>query len=122
MIATVSWTRQRPGGSQKFFPSGIRSILFMELSFQFCYAQGMQITINLPDDMLRLPNPARVVLEACAIEGYRSGALSSYQTRLLLGFETRQELDGFLKLHEVWEHTYSIEELEKDRAGFERPV
>jgi hypothetical protein len=120
MMVSVSWTRQRPGGSQKTCSLSARLILCVELSFQFCYAQSMQITINLPDDMPRLPNPARAVLEACAIEGYRSGALSSYQTRLLLSFETRQELDGFLKLHEVWEHAYSIEELEKDRAGFER--
>ncbi len=82
----------------------------------------MQITVNLPDDMPQLPNAARAALEAFAIEGYRSGALSYFQTRQILGFETRQELDGFLKLHEVWEHAYSVEELEKDRAGFEQPA
>ena len=54
-------------------------------------------------------------LEAVAIEGYRSGALSSYQTRRLLGFETRYELDGFLKAHKVWEQAYSLEDLEQDR-------
>jgi Uncharacterised protein family (UPF0175) len=64
------------------------------------------------------PNAAREVLEAFAIEGYRSGVLSAYQTRLLLGFETRYELDGFLKEHEVWDHAYSVEELEKDAVGF----
>ena len=80
----------------------------------------MQIILELPDDLAQHPNPAREALEALAIEGYRSGAFSSYQTRLLLGFETREEFDGFLKLHEVWDHAYSIQDLEKDAAGFER--
>ena len=80
----------------------------------------MQITVQLPDDLAQHPNPAREVLEAFAIEGYRSGALSACQTHLLLGFETRSELDGFLKEHEVWDHAYSVEDLEKDATGFER--
>jgi len=49
----------------------------------------MQITVELPDDLAKHANPVREALEAFAIEGYRSGALSAYQTRLLLGFETR---------------------------------
>jgi hypothetical protein len=48
------------------------------------------------------------------IEGFRSGALSRYQSRLLLGFETRDELDGFLKEHQVFEHSYGVKELEED--------
>ena len=43
-----------------------------------------------------------------------------YQTRMLLGFETRYELDGFLKERGVWERAYSIEDLEKDAEAFER--
>jgi len=80
----------------------------------------MQITVQLPDDLGQFPDPARQALEALAIEGYRSGALSAYQARLLLGFETRSELDGFLKKHQVWDHAYSVEDLEKDATGFER--
>lgn len=86
----------------------------------FATLKAMQITVHLPDDLARRPNAAREALEAFAIEGYRAGALSAYQTRVLLGFETRYELDGFLKDHEVWEHAYSVEDLEKDAAGFER--
>ena len=80
----------------------------------------MQITVELPDNLAQRPDAAREALEAFAIEGYRSGALSSYQVRLLLGFETRYELEGFLKEHEVWERAYTVEDLEKDAAGFER--
>jgi hypothetical protein len=82
--------------------------------------RAMQITVQLPDDLAQRPDPAREALEAFAIEGYRSGALSAYQTRMLLGFETRYELDGFLKEHGVWERAYSVEDLEKDAEAFER--
>lgn len=80
----------------------------------------MQVTLNIPDEVAGKlaacgQDPARAALEAIAIEGYRSGTLSAYQTRRLLGFETRYELDGFLKAHNVWEHAYSLEELEQDR-------
>jgi hypothetical protein len=79
----------------------------------------MQVTVEIPDDMAQrlMPegqDPARTTLEGVAIEGYRSGALTAYQTRRLLGFETRYELDGFLKAHNVWEHAYSLEDLEQD--------
>jgi len=75
----------------------------------------MQITIELPDDLAQRPDPAREALETLAIEGYRSGALTAYETRRLLGFQTRYELDGFLKEHNVWEHAYSLDDLEQDR-------
>ena len=87
---------------------------------QVCYPEAMQITVQLPDDLARHPNPAREALEAFAIEGFRSGALSAYQTRLLLDIETRYELDDFLKKHDVWDHAYSVQDLENDAAGFER--
>jgi predicted HTH domain antitoxin len=80
----------------------------------------MQLTVDIPDDLaLSLtPNgedPSRAALEAIAIEGYRSGALTASQTRRLLGFDTRYELDGFLKARNVWEHAYSMDDLEQDR-------
>jgi hypothetical protein len=49
----------------------------------------MQVTVQLPDDLAMRPDAARAALEAFAIEGYRSGALTAHQTRVLLGFETR---------------------------------
>lgn len=61
----------------------------------------MQITVELPDDFAEHDQPAREAIEALAIAGYCSGALSSFQTLRLLGFETRYELDEFLKQHEV---------------------
>jgi hypothetical protein len=80
----------------------------------------MRITVQLPDDLAHLPDAARAALEAFALEGYRSGALTARQTRILLGFETRHELDGFLKAHEVWDRAYSVADLEKDAEAFEK--
>jgi hypothetical protein len=53
-------------------------------------------------------------LEAVALEGYRSGALTQAQLRRILGFETRTETDAFLKRHGVYLE-YSAEDLERDR-------
>ena len=85
----------------------------------------MQVTVEIPDEMAQRltsagQDPVRTTLEAVAIEGYRSGALNSSQTRRLLGFETRYELDGFHKAHNVWEHAYSPEDLEQDRATLQQ--
>lgn len=80
----------------------------------------MTITLTLPDDIAQHPEPGREALEALVIEGYRSGTLTAYETRRLLGFETRYELDGFLKDHNVWEHAYSVEDFEQDLAAIDR--
>ncbi len=82
----------------------------------------MQVTVEIPDDFAaRLTpnglNPSRAALEAWAIEGYRSGALSPTDTRLLLGFETRYELDTFLKSRNIFDGSYSLSDLEQDRIA-----
>ncbi len=85
----------------------------------------MQVTIEIPDDIAEKlapagQTPARSMLEATAIEGYRSGTLSASQIRRMLGFETRYELDGFLKAHQVWDHAYGLKDLEQDWRAMER--
>ena len=90
-----------------------------------CYISSMQVTVEIPEEMAQKLMPqgqdlARTTIEAVAIEGYRSGALTAQQTRRLLGFETRYELDGFLKAHNVWEHAYSLADLEQDRQTLGR--
>jgi len=91
------------------------------MAFLPWYFSRMQVTVDIPDEMAQslAPNgqyPVRAALEAIAIEGYRSGTLTTSQTRRLLGFETRYELDGFLKEHHVTERAYSLEDLEQDRV------
>ena len=80
----------------------------------------MQVTLEIPDEMAEWVasqgrDLSRAALEALAIEGYRSETLSPLQARLLLGIETRYEFEGFLKDRQVWEHAYSLEDLEQDR-------
>lgn len=78
----------------------------------------MQVTIELPDDLadqIRMTSGdvARRVLEAFAIDSYRSGKLTGWQVRQLLGLETRLELDAVLKRAGVFRE-YTAEELERD--------
>lgn len=66
--------------------------------------EHMRVTITLPDDLAAalLPpgeEPARAALEAIGLEAYRQRRITGYQLRLLLGIESRYELDGFLKEH-----------------------
>jgi hypothetical protein len=78
----------------------------------------MQVTLEIPDTLAAQiaaagKDPARLALEALAIEGYRSRQLSEFQIRQLLGFATRMDVHGFLKQHEAYLH-YSLADLEQD--------
>jgi hypothetical protein len=66
----------------------------------------MQVTLELPEDLARCLGKdgralSRAAIEALALEGVRSGKLSTAQARRLLGFRTRTQLDAFLKAHGV---------------------
>ena len=56
---------------------------------------------------------SRTALEGIALEGARSGELTTGQVRRLPGFETRFEVDAFLKSHNVL-LPLSVEEVEND--------
>ena len=80
----------------------------------------MTVTVDIPDTLAKAfaPNGGDVshaVLEAMALEGYRSQRLGESAVRRLLGFETRMEVHGFLKEHGVYLH-YTMEDVEKDTA------
>lgn len=86
----------------------------------------MSVTIELPEEIERQletewGNLPRRALEAVALEGYRSGALTLAQLRRLLEFETRTEADAFLKQRGVYLE-YSVEDLERDRETLERAL
>jgi hypothetical protein len=62
----------------------------------------MIVTIHLPADIsaalgARWDDVPRRSLEAIAIEGYRTAALSEAQVRRVLGLETRFEVHAWLK-------------------------
>ena len=62
---------------------------------------------------------SRAAFEAIVLEAYREGKLFTAQLRRLLGFQTRMEVDGFLKAHDV-ELEYTLEDLERDRETHRR--
>jgi hypothetical protein len=81
---------------------------------------AMTITVELPDALEALlfvngQEPARAVLEAVALEGYRAERLTESDVRQLLGFETRMEVHEFLKEHAAFMH-YTLEDLDHDTA------
>ncbi|MCI0389356.1 MAG: UPF0175 family protein [Acidobacteria bacterium] len=79
----------------------------------------MEITLTIPDSIATelqngsaTPLPRRL-LELAALEGYRSGLFTLPQIQAMLGFESRFDLDGFLKAHGVL-FDYSPEEIEEE--------
>jgi hypothetical protein len=50
----------------------------------------------------------RATLESLALEAYRSQALSTAQLRRLLRFETRIQMDAFLKQHEIYDYSGAL--------------
>ncbi len=85
---------------------------------------SIAVTVELPESIAeKLGNSrkdlSRTALEAIALEGYRSDRLTSFQVREMLGFETRLELDAFLKAHRI-DLEYSFEDLEREQAALDR--
>jgi hypothetical protein len=81
----------------------------------------MDVTVHIPDDIaVRLSaagvgDLSRRALEGLALEEYKNGHITDPELSLLLGFETRYELDGFLKAHGVYED-FTMEDFEQDVA------
>ncbi len=84
----------------------------------------MKMAIELPEDIAKeleakwedLP---RRVLESIALEGYCSGVLTESQVRRLLGFDTRREVNTFLKEHRAY-YDYTEAEIEHELEVNER--
>ena len=84
----------------------------------------MQVAIELPEDIAedlraKWKDLPRHALEAIALEGYRSGALTESQVRRVLGFETRLEVNSFLRDRGVY-YNYSPSELDQEIETNER--
>src|SRR5437762_4073950 len=85
------------------------------------YHERMRVTVDLPDDISNALHEGwsdlnRQALEAIAVEGYRTGALTESQVRRLLGLESRFEVHALLKEHRVPLH-YTQADLEEDLAS-----
>lgn len=75
----------------------------------------MEIRVQLPDNIAQHENAGRKALEALVIAGYSSGALTSYEARRLLGFESRFQFDAFAKEHQIEGGSYGLADYEQDR-------
>jgi predicted HTH domain antitoxin len=78
----------------------------------------MQVTVDLPDDILKALEGQWAdfnghALEALSMEGYRTGALTENQVQRLLGLESRFEVHALLKEHRV-PLQYTAADLEAD--------
>ena len=78
----------------------------------------MNVTVSLPDEILSKDNDeiSRQVLEQVALDGFKSGQLTTAQVRRILGFESRLEVYDFLAAHGVPWVDYSVEDAERERA------
>jgi hypothetical protein len=88
--------------------------------------EHLTVTVEIPDDLAGAlaaggQDPERAVLEAIALEGYRTERLSESAVRRLLGFESRMQVHGFLKANHVYLH-YGLEDLEHDMREADRIV
>jgi hypothetical protein len=84
----------------------------------------MELTVHIPDDVAHRLNAdagdlSRRALEALLAEEYKHGHLTKPDLRRLLGFETSDQIDRFLKAHDVWIE-YTKDDLERERAGLAR--
>ena len=84
----------------------------------------MNLTVEIPDDVAQRLSAqgvdlSRRALEALVADEYRRGHLTKPDLRRVLGLETSDQIDSFLKAHEVW-IDYTLEDLERERAGLRR--
>ena len=70
----------------------------------------MEVTFHIPDEVagcvMNTGDLSRRALEAFALEEFKKERITKPELRRMLGYETRYELDGFLKAHEPgWKPT-----------------
>ena len=81
----------------------------------------MNVAIEIPDDVGRAltargTDVRQAVLEAVAIEAYRSGTITPAQVQEMLDFRSRWETESFLHRAEAY-HDYTVDDLDRDIAA-----
>ena len=78
----------------------------------------MEITVKIPEEIgAQLEQnwgelPPKI-LELLAVEGYKSGVLTTYQVRQLLNLESRWETEELLSKHRAY-IDYTLDDLDSD--------
>jgi predicted HTH domain antitoxin len=81
----------------------------------------VNVAIDIPDEIRQVLAPqasgvSRAVLEAVAVEAYRSGTITTAQMQQMLGLRSLWETDAFLGRAEAYHH-YTMDDLERDIAA-----
>ena len=83
----------------------------------------MNVVVPIPDELAEQLGPAddlaRRALEALAVAEYQARRLTEAQLRRMLGFDTRYELDGFLKDRGVF-LDYTLDDLRREQETLDR--
>ena len=80
----------------------------------------MNLTLRIPDEIasrLGATGPAleRQALEALVAQKFRAGRLNKDELAQVLGLDGGDQIDGFLKAHEVFEPC-TVEDIHRDAA------
>ena len=81
----------------------------------------MNVAIDIPDEIgqvlaTQAGGVTRAVLEAVAIEAYRSDTITPAQVQQMLGLSSRWETETFLRRAEAF-HDYTMDDLASDIAA-----
>ena len=84
----------------------------------------MKLTVDIPESaapalLASYTEMSRALVESLAVEGYRSGRLSTHTVGQMLGHESRWQTQDFLAEHDAWP-AQSVEEFEKELSNLER--
>ena len=80
----------------------------------------MTLTVELPNNLAEQADPAHIALEAIAIEGFKTGALTKQQARGLLGLgliafedllKSKGEFDSFYNVDDLMDDIRTIREM-----------
>lgn len=81
--------------------------------------------VEIPDEFSHqiLPpgqDPSRALLQEAALKAFCEDRINSHELRVVLGFETRYQLDGFLKERGIDHGGYGAEDLDQDIQTMDR--
>lgn len=84
----------------------------------------MTLTVEIPESAVpalrdSYDEMSRALLESLAVEGYRSGKLSSHTVGQMLGHESPWQTQDFLAGHDAWP-AQSVEDFDRELAGMNR--